>query len=336
MLSLIPFNAKTQSFNISAVIRHIPASRSDSPNAFGSKIPVHTALKINMWEDLLLDYHDKIVVEFLKYGWPINYSASQSPHSTMCNHPSALAFPYCVQHYIQTELSFGAIAGPFSTNPLHKPLVCSPLQTVPKRGSFKRRVVLDFSFPPTFHVNSSIPLNTYLDSPLNLRLPGIDHLCEFILAKGRGCCVYKKDLQHSYRQFPINPKDYYLVGFTFDNHIYFDTRCPFGLRTSAMICQRTTKGVIYIYTQAGFSADVYLDDFYGTECPSLADNAFATLESIFETLGLSLFAFAFDMVCLGILVNTKDFTLHVPEPRLHEFDYLPSENCNLCSVNFPL
>ena len=55
-----------------------------------------------------------------------------------------------------------------------------------------------------------------------------------------------------------------------------------------------------------------------------------------ETLGLSLFAFAFDMVCFGILVNTKDFTLHVPEPRLHEFDYLPSENCNLCSVNFPL
>ena len=98
-------------------------------------------------------------------------------------------------------MSFGVIAGPFLTNPLQKPLVSSPLQTVPKRGSFKHRVVLDFSFPPTFHVNSGIPLNTYLDSPLNLRLPGIDHLCEFILAKGWGCCVYKKDLQHSYRQF---------------------------------------------------------------------------------------------------------------------------------------
>ena len=48
----------TQSSNVSAVIRHILASRSDSPNAFGSKIPVYTALKINMWEDLLLDYHD--------------------------------------------------------------------------------------------------------------------------------------------------------------------------------------------------------------------------------------------------------------------------------------
>ena len=52
-----------------------------------------------------------------------------------------------------------------------------------------------------------------------------------------------------------------------------------------MICQRTTKGVIYIFTQAGFSAD-----FYDTECPLLADNAFGTLESIFDTLALSLFA----------------------------------------------
>ena len=202
--SLVSLNANTQSSNVSAVIRHILASRSDSPNAFGSKIPVYTALKINGWEDLLLGYHDKIVVEFLNYGWPINYCASQSPHFTMCNHPSALAFPDHVRHYIQTELSFGAIAGPFSTNPLNKPLVCSPLQTVPKCGSSKRRVVLDLGFPPTFPVSSGIPSNTYLDSPFKLQLPGIDRLCKLILAKRRGCCVYKKDLQRAYRQFPID------------------------------------------------------------------------------------------------------------------------------------
>ena len=258
-----------------------------------------------------------------------------------------MAFPDHVRHYIQTELSFGAIAGPFSTNPLRKPLVCSPLQTVPKRGSSKRQVVLDLSFPPTVSVNSGIPLNSYQDSPFKLRLPGIDRLCELILAKGRGCCVYKKDLQRAYRQFPIDPKDYYLLGFTFDNHIYFDTRRPFGLRTSAMICQRTTKAVIYFHA-AGFSADVYQDDFYGAECPSLAENAFATLQSIFDTLGLASspekdLPPAFEMVCLGILVNTKDFTLRVPESRLRDpMSYirgchasaLLSKNCSLCSVNF--
>ena len=105
------------------------------------------------------------------------------------NKTLALAFPDHVRHYIQTELSFAAIAGPFSTNPLNKPLVCCPLHTVPKRGSSKRRVLLDLSFPPTFYVNSGIPLNSYQDSPFKLRLPGIDRLCELILAKGQGCCV---------------------------------------------------------------------------------------------------------------------------------------------------
>ena len=95
-------------------------------------------------------------------------------------------------------------------------------------------------------------------------------------------------------------------------------RCPFGLRTSAMICQRSTKAVIYIFTQAGFSADVYLDDFYGAQRPSLAENAFATLQSICDTLGLASSPEkdsppAFEKVCLGILVNTKDFTLRVPD-----------------------
>ena len=54
---------------------------------------------------------------------------------------------------------------------------------------------------------------------------------------------------------------------------------------------------------------VYLDEFYGAECPSLADNAFATLQSIFDTLGLASSPEkdsppAFVMVSLGILVNS--------------------------------
>ena len=178
---------------------------------------------------------------------------------------------------------------------------------------------MDLSFPPDRSVNSAIPLNTCLDSPFKLRLPGIDRLCELILSKGRGCLIYKKDLQRAYRQIPIDPRDYHLLGFNFDNQFYFDTRCPFGLRTSAMICQRTTKAVIYIFTQSDFSADVYLDDFYGAEVPALANTAFATLQTLFDSLGLVSSPDkdsppAVEMVCLGILVNTEDLTLRVPVP----------------------
>ena len=200
-------------------------------------------------EFFLQNYHNVHVVEFLRFGWPVSYMSEILPTLSSLNHPSAVAFSDHVEHYFQTELSYHAIAGPFSTNPLHQPLVCLPLQTVLKWGSIQRRVVMGLSFPPQSSVNGGIAASSYLNEPYKLRLPGIDHLCNFILQHGRGCLLYKKDLRRVYRQIPIDPKDYHLLGFSFNGSLYFDIRCPFGLRTSTMICQRTTSAVIYIFTQ---------------------------------------------------------------------------------------
>ena len=178
----------------SAVICHVLASRSDQNNAFGERIPVPTALNIYMWNHVLLDYDDEIVVEFFNYGWPINYKSHQLQQSTQHTLPSALAFSDHVRAYIKAELSFTTIAGPFQKNPLHQHPICFPLQTVPKRGSTKRQAVMDLSYPPSFSVDSGISSFAYLDSPFKLRLLEIDRLREFILSKGRGFHVFKRDL----------------------------------------------------------------------------------------------------------------------------------------------
>ena len=135
--------------SVSPIMKHILASNHDLPNAFGAKVPVDTPLNIAAWDSRLQDYHDENVVKFLRYGWPINYTADKLPESSASNHPSAISFLEHVDFYIATELEHGAIAGPFNHNPLPRPLICSPLQTVPKRGSTKRRVVMDLSFPPS-------------------------------------------------------------------------------------------------------------------------------------------------------------------------------------------
>lgn len=308
--------------SVSPIIKHILASKHDLPNAFGAKVPVVTPLNITAWEFRLQDYHDSNVVPFLRYGWPINYTADKLPASSS-NHPSALSYSEHVDYYIATELELGAIAGPFIHNPLPRPLICSPLQTVPKRGSTKRRVVMDLSFPPSGSVNSGIPDNTYLDEHYKLRLPGIDRLCEFILQHGRGCLLYKLDLQRAYRQLPIDPKDYFYLGFRHKNMLYFDTRCPFGLRTSAMICQRTTKAVVHCFTELGFFADVYLDDFYGADTPERASLAFQTLQDLLHELGLQTSPDkdcppSTNMVCLGVEVDSDHFTLSVTETRVKD------------------
>ena len=53
-----------------------------------------------------------------------------------------------------------------------------------------------------------------------------------------------------------------------------------------MICHHTTKAVVHIFNEQGFSADVYLDDFYGAEYQSLAIQAFSQLGQLFQQLGL--------------------------------------------------
>ena len=189
-----------------AVVAYILASKSLQPNPYGAKIPVSSQLNISVWRHYLTDYVDHVVVAFLQFGWPINYTSSVLPQPTHTNHQSALAYPEDAQHYLSTELSFGALAGPFKENPLPDDLITSPLQTVYKRGSTKHRVVMDLSFPHTASVNSGIQKTLYLENAFQLRLPGIDRLREFIISKGSGCYVYKKDLKCTYQQFPIDPK----------------------------------------------------------------------------------------------------------------------------------
>jgi len=172
-----------------AVVAHILAAKFPQPNAFGAKIPVSSQLRISVWRHYLTDYADQDVVEVLQFGWPINYTSSVLPQSTNTNHSSALAYPKDVKHYLSTELRFGALARPFKENPLPQDLITSLLQTVHKRGSTRRRVVMDLSFPHTASVNSGIPKSHYLNNEFQLHLPGIDRLREFIVNKGSGCYV---------------------------------------------------------------------------------------------------------------------------------------------------
>ena len=264
----------------------------------------------------MTDYVDHVVVDFLQFGWPINYTSSVLPQPTHTNHQSALAYPVDVLHYLSSELSFGVLAGPLKANPLPYDIITSPLQTVYKRGSTKRWVVMDLSFPHAASVNSGILKSHYLDNAFQLRLPGIDRLHEFIISKGSGCYVYKKDLKHAYRQFPIDPKDYKYLGFTWDALLYFDTRCPFGLRSSALVCQRTTWAVIHVFTKEGYTADVYLNDFYGAKHPADSHFAFARLQDLFDELGLQSSPekdcyLSMRMICLGILVDTEKMLFEV-------------------------
>ena len=70
-------------------VAYILALTSPQPNAYGAKLPVSSQLNISVWRHYLTDYVDHVVVDFLQFGWPINYKSSFLPQPTHTNHQSA-------------------------------------------------------------------------------------------------------------------------------------------------------------------------------------------------------------------------------------------------------
>ena len=133
--------------------------------------------------------------------------------------------------------------------------------TVGKRDSEERRVIVDLSWPCGHSVNYGIPSDSYLGEPLVLRYPTIDDIMDAVVVLGRGCHLYKRGLQKDYRQFPVDSKDYPFLGYTWDNHFYSHTIFTMGLRSAAVVCQRSTSAVAWIASQQGRLVFNYLDDF---------------------------------------------------------------------------
>ena len=67
------------------------------------------------------------------------------------------------------------------------------------------------------------------------------------------------------------------------------------------------------FTQLGFLADVYLDDFYGADLPARASTAFTSLKQLLQELGLQTSPDkdsppSTKMVCLGIDVDSEEMS----------------------------
>ena len=293
------------------------------PNALGCKIPVTTGLHIPAWESRLQDYKDPEVASFLKYGWPISYLKDQLPCVPPTNHPSAYLYAAHVDRYVEKELVEGAMMGPFSNNPLNVPLIISPLQTVEKRGSSNRRVVVDLSYPSGTSVNDGIPKGQFLGEEYVLEYPSIDALVDLIKEKGQGCLLYKVDLRRAYRQLPVDPHDYHLLGVSWRDQVFIDTALPNGLRTASTACQRTTNAVKYMHKQDGHDAVNYVDDFCGCELPDVAQTAFDDFFGLLGELGLEVshektVPPTTCLTFLGTMVDTVQLTLSIPPDKLEE------------------
>ena len=144
------------------------------PSFLCAGLPVKSQLNIPVWEDWLQDYWDKQLIELLRHGFLLDFKRKSDLSHDLKNCSSVNNFPSDIEAYIAEEHSYGAILGPFDTNPINQ---ChhSPFMTREKTGSDHRRVSLDLSWPKAQSLNAGIDKSSSLNSEFALQLPTVDH-----------------------------------------------------------------------------------------------------------------------------------------------------------------
>ena len=145
---------------------------------------------------------------------PIDCESSYGIRKPQKNHFSAVSYKKEVNEYFSKGVETKALLGPFKNAPI-KDLCFSPLMTVPKDVS-KRRVIVDFSFPPGKSVNDGIPKDTYLEFEIEFSLPSVNSMVDRLNELGIGCLMYKRDLKRAFRQFNSDPGDFKFTGLFWD------------------------------------------------------------------------------------------------------------------------
>ena len=190
-----------------------------------------TPVKAGKLEALLTGYpKDKaeFLVNSFKFGFPIGFKGDRLGQDAALSR-SAKLNPEVVSEKIRKEVQAGRIAGPFDTKPFHN-FHSSPLGLVPKKnGDFRLIHNLSYTENPSVSpsVNEGIPREL-----ATVQYAGVDDAVRYLKKLGRNAFQAKIDILQAFRQCPIRPSDYCLLGFTWRGKYYYDRCMPMGASSS--------------------------------------------------------------------------------------------------------
>ena len=240
--SLVPVSCDQQRGSwclVAGVSSHSTGSPSSSVpvTSFSPLGPVHlvSPLQFSHFQAELGDYPDQTAAAYvltgLREGFHIGFETSSvTLRSASSNMRSALVHPSVIDAYLETEVSHGRVAGPFTVPP-YPNLHVSRFGVIPKSNQpGKWRLILDLSSPEGHSANDGIP-----KPPFSVQYVTVDSFIEGIMARGRGTLMAKFDVASAYRNVAVHPQDRPLLGMVWREKYYVDMALPFGLRSSPYI-----------------------------------------------------------------------------------------------------
>ena len=227
---------------------HSKIRQSQLPNFLGCCIPVKGQLHAHVWRKYLSDYWDKQLSDLIDFGFPIDFDRTCPLLSTDNNHSSAQQFPRDIEVYLNNELAYNAMYGPFTQKPI--PIHISPLMTREKSGSDNRRTIVDLSWPHGSSVNDGVAKNKYLQAYYYLSYPSVNHIVDYLKRLGPGSLIYKVDISRAFRHLRIDPGDLDLLGLH-HKFYYLDGSLAFGFRHGSFFFQKCSDAIRYIMKKFG-------------------------------------------------------------------------------------
>ena len=303
---------------------HNEVLRRGYPNRWGARMEIESKWNLELFSSLLTDYYDREVTEWLRYGWPTGRLPTlQDPQLSFKNHKGAADHPEALSSYILKEKKHGAVMVPYMNMPFEEKIGISPLSTREKKNSQERRIILDLSFPVGNSVNDGILKDNYLGFRSELTFPKVDEFACRIYNLGQGCKMFKIDLSRYFRQIPLDPGDYSIIGYVIDEQIYFDKVLPMGMRSAPYIAQRITNAIAYIHRRLEYFLLNYVDDFVGAESEDRAWEAYRFLTLLLQNLGVEASEEkrvepTTRLEFLGITFDSNTMTMEVSTDKLTE------------------
>ena len=274
---------------VMATIHTHTATNENSLNANFNPLPnsILTPINVDFLRSCLTNHPDRELVDFLLQGFsqefdigycgPINLGQTRNLLSA-CNNPVA------VKESIQKELLRGHTSGPFDQPP-YTVLHCSPIGAIPKKDN-THRIILDLSSPRNRAVDEGISRVDY-----SVHYSSFDDAVDMVSKFSKGCFLAKLDIKHAFRLCPVRPEDWCLLGHSFNNQYFIDTRLPFGSRSSPFLfntfANLLTWILIFVYGIPNLIH--YLDDFF--LCAQTYDECqeyMSVMQCAFDELGVSL------------------------------------------------
>ena len=229
---------------------HFYISSFNKYNHLGARKPlVHSKINVSKFRELLpRDYDDISVLQYLEFGFPLGLVEDFILKPVTKNHSSAYEYFTHVDKFITSEIEKGGITGPFKSCPFN-PVMVSPLMTSVKKPN-SRRTVFDASFSD-FSLNLNTPEKVYLGEDYDFCFPKLDDFASLILASGKGCFLWKRDLSRFFLQLPLDPIDYDKVACIWRGELFIFTSYIWGCRHAGLNGQRVTNAVSFIHKSLG-------------------------------------------------------------------------------------